>query len=192
MGSYFDGVYCHIDNINNSRSQQSTVYLYISLLNIRSVFRASSMTTNSHQPEPTQNQLSTAGGGIICARCQAMSKRKKQQCGAPAERGKRVCRFHGARSSGPKTEEGRLRIARSKVQHGNETRETRAERSEKSTLLANLEDVMHVTNMTTAPRTRGRKPSGYSPITTLAGAFDFVARQLLRSSTPGNRSRDKN
>ena len=136
--------------------------------------------------------MTTAGGKIKCARCHAMSKRTKQQCGAPAEHGKKVCRFHGARSSGPKTLEGRLRIARSKVQHGNETREARAERSEKSALLSHLEDVMHVTNMTTAPRTRGRKPGGYTPITTLAGAFDFVARQLLHSSPPGKQNRRKN
>ena len=40
--------------------------------------------------------LNTAGGKITCPRCQAMSKRTGEQCGAPAERGKRVCRFHGA------------------------------------------------------------------------------------------------
>lgn len=136
--------------------------------------------------------LTTAGGNIKCVRCHAQSKRTKTQCGAPAERGKKICRFHGARSTGPKTDEGRLRIARGKTQHGNETREARAERSEKSTLLAHLEDVMHVTYMTTAPRTRGRKPSGYSPITTLQGAFDFAARQLLHLNTPGKRSRNKN
>ncbi len=137
-------------------------------------------------------RLVTAGGHISCARCQAKSKRTKQQCGAPAERGKRVCRFHGARSTGPTTLEGRRRIAHRKVQHGNETREARAERSEKSALLAHLEDIMHVTTMTTAPRTRGRKPLGYTPITALAGALDFVARQLLHSSPPGKQNQRKN
>ncbi len=136
--------------------------------------------------------LRTAGGNINCLRCTATSKRTKLQCGAPAERGKKVCRFHGARSTGPKTEEGRQNIARGKTQHGNETRQARTERSEKSALLASLEDIMHVTGMTTAPRTRGRKPSGYSPITTLQGAFDFAARQLLHSNTPGKQSRHKN
>jgi hypothetical protein len=136
--------------------------------------------------------LRTAGGRIICPRCRAKSKRTQEQCGAPAERGKRVCRFHGARSSGPKTEEGRLRIARSKTQHGNETRQARSERSEKSALLSHLEDIMHVTGMTTAPRTRGRKPSGYKPITSLQGAFDFAAGQLLHSDTLDKQSRNKN
>jgi hypothetical protein len=35
-------------------------------------------------------------------RCTATSKRTKQRCGAPAERGKSVCRFHGARGGAPK------------------------------------------------------------------------------------------
>lgn len=35
-------------------------------------------------------------------RCSATSKRTKQRCGAPAERGRSVCRFHGARGGGPK------------------------------------------------------------------------------------------
>ena len=33
-------------------------------------------------------KLKTAGGKITCSRCQAMSKRSGEQCGAPAERGK--------------------------------------------------------------------------------------------------------
>ena len=138
------------------------------------------------------HSLKTAGGKINCRRCLATSKRTQLQCGAPAEKGKRVCRFHGARSSGPKTEEGRLRVARSKTKHGNETRHARAERREKTALLAHIEDIMRVTGMTTAHRTRGRKPKGYSPITSLRGAFNFVARQFLHSSTPGKRSRHKN
>ena len=125
--------------------------------------------------------LITAGGKIHCPRCQAHSKRTKLQCGAPAERGKRVCRFHGARSTGAKTEEGRLRIARCKVQHGNETRKVRAERSNKSAELSSIEDIMYLTEMTTAPRTRGRKASSYKAITTLDAAFGYMARHPITS-----------
>lgn len=123
--------------------------------------------------------LTTAGGKIKCARCRAMSKRTKTQCGAPAEAGKRVCRFHGARSTGPKTVEGRLRIARSKTKHGNETREARAERSEKSALLAHLEDILYVINAATGPRTRGRKPAGYVQIKTLLAAYLYMAQHPI-------------
>ncbi len=123
-----------------------------------------------------QSNLETAGGKIICPRCQAHSKRTKLQCGAPAEKGKKVCRFHGARSTGAKTKEGRLRIAQSKTLHGNETRQARAERSAKSAELSAIEDIMHLTGMTNAPRTRGRKATGYEPITSLDAAFEFMAK----------------
>ena len=138
-----------------------------------------------------QTTLETAGGKIHCPRCQATSKRTKLQCGGPAEKGKRVCRFHGARSTGPKTEEGRLRIALGKTQHGNETRQGRAERSAKTAELLALEDIMHVSGMTTAPRTRGRKPAGYKAITTLQAAFDYVAGHPTHCNTQVKRGPPK-
>lgn len=134
------------------------------------------------------SSLETAGGKIKCVRCKATSKRTKQQCGAPAERGKRVCRFHGARSTGPTTVEGKLRIAHSKVKHGNETREARAERTKKLAELAQLEDVMYVVGLTDIPRTRGRKPLGYRPIKTIQEAVDFVIGRLLQLGTTDDQS----
>ena len=38
----------------------------------------------------------------LSPRCSATSKRTGQRCRAPAVRGWRVCRFHGARGGGPK------------------------------------------------------------------------------------------
>ena len=131
-----------------------------------------------------QPTLETAGGKIHCPRCQATSKRTKLQCGGPAEKGKRVCRFHGARTTGSRTEEGRLRIALGKTQHGTETRRARAERSAKTAELLALEDIMHVTGMTTAPRTRGSKTAFYKPIKTLQDAFEYVAGHPLHPITP--------
>ena len=128
--------------------------------------------------------LETAGGKITCPRCQAASKRTKLQCRGPAEKGKRVCRFHGARSTGPRTEEGRLRIALGKTQHGNETRQGRAERSAKTAELLALEDILFLLKAATGTRTRGRKPAGYKPITTLQGAFEYVAGHPLHPITP--------
>jgi hypothetical protein len=40
-----------------------------------------------------------------------MSKRTRQRCQAPAIKGKAVCRFHGGKSTGPKTKAGRARIS---------------------------------------------------------------------------------
>ena len=75
--------------------------------------------------------------------------------------GKNTCRFHGGKSTGAKTAAGRQHIAYAKTIHGNETREIRKERQEVSLRLAELEDLMYLLKMTTAPRTRGRKPNGY-------------------------------
>ena len=51
-----------------------------------------------------------------------MSKRTRVQCGGPAVRGKTKCRFHGGRSTGPVTEQGKQRCAQAKTIHGGETR----------------------------------------------------------------------
>ncbi len=102
-----------------------------------------------------------------------------------------MCRFHGARSSGPTTEEGRLRIARGKVKHGDETRQARADRSKKLAELAQLEDLMHVSGLTVAPRTRGRKPAGYRPIKTTQEAVEFVIRQFSQPDTAVSHRHEK-
>ena len=75
--------------------------------------------------------MTLASGRIRCGRCQALSKRTEQQCGAPAIKGKRVCRFHGGKSTGPMTEEGRKRCGIAKTVHGGETRAIRAARPAK-------------------------------------------------------------
>ena len=55
-------------------------------------------------------------------RCRATSKRTGLRCGAPAERGKVVCRFHGARGGGPK---GKANGAWRTGEHTNEMAEVR-------------------------------------------------------------------
>ena len=71
--------------------------------------------------------LTTAGGRIVCRRCNAMSKRTKIQCGGPAMQGKTKCKFHGGLSTGPLTNEGKLRCAQAKTKYGNDTRADRQE-----------------------------------------------------------------
>jgi len=83
---------------------------------------------NSCEKQP---YISTLGGRITCPRCQASSKRTKQQCKSPAIKGKRVCGIHGGKSSGAKTDAGRQRCAAAKTIHGWETREKRRVRAEK-------------------------------------------------------------
>ena len=100
----------------------------------------------------------TAGGRIRCLQCQAMSKRTKQQCRAPAVKGKTKCRFHGGASTGPKTPEGRQRCAEAKTVHGGESRKARTERSAAMRRLRALEDLGHALGIIQGARTPGRKP----------------------------------
>ena len=110
-------------------------------------------------PEPIM--LTLAGGKITCAQCTARSKRTKQRCRAPAMRGKVVCKTHGGRSTGPKTAQGRARIAAAHRVHGFETRAVRQERSRELAHLAALEELARLIGMITGPKTRGRPSGGW-------------------------------
>ena len=101
----------------------------------------------------------TLGSQIECRQCQAMSKRTRLQCKAPAVKGKNVCRAHGGLSTGPKTELGRQRCAEAKAVHGEETRAKRAERSRKSAELHKLVDLGNQIGLFSGKVVlRGRKP----------------------------------
>ena len=125
-------------------------------------------------PQPL---LSTAGGRICCARCTAQSSRTKLQCGRPALKTSKTqkCQFHGGgQTSGKQTKEGRGRIAAAHYKHGESTKAARAEYSRASARLSKLEDAMHLLKMTTEPRTRGRKPSGYKPVRSIHDVIQLV------------------
>lgn len=100
----------------------------------------------------------TAGGRICCQQCTAQSKRTGKQCRAPAISGKTKCRFHGGKSTGPKTLEGRQRCAEARTVHGRETTTMRMERSLASARLAVLESVGFSLGLITGARTPGRRP----------------------------------
>ena len=111
-----------------------------------------------------EQNLLVLGGRVVCQRCQAMSKRTKQQCRAPAIKGKQVCKTHGGKSTGPKTQAGRQRCADARTIHGNETRQARTERSLVSARLAVLEAVGHQLGFMSGARTRGPKPTRMSEV----------------------------
>jgi len=138
----------------------------------------SAQTMSDPQKEAT---ITLAGGRIRCRRCQAKSKRSGLQCKKPALAGKNVCDFHGGRSTGPKTPEGRQRIADTKTIHGNDSRAARKEQSEGYARMRNFEDLLHILGMTTAPRWRGRKPVGYVSIRTHEQALAWIAEDAVKT-----------
>ena len=91
-----------------------------------------------------EKYLSTAGGRIQCLRCTANSSRTKTQCKRPALRSSKpvVCQFHGGRGSGPKTVEGKARIAAAHTKHGEYSKEAKAATSAGLAKLSQLEDVL--------------------------------------------------
>ena len=136
------------------------------------------MPTHALQIEQT---FQTLGGRITCQRCQAMSKRTKQQCRAPAMKGKRVCKTHGGKSTGPKTQAGRQRCADARTIHGDETRQARTERSLASARLALLESAGFEFGIMSGSRTRGRKPDKMADVLPELRA---LARRLRSQKRP--------
>ena len=125
--------------------------------------------------------LVTGGGKIACRRCTAMSKRSGEQCKKPALQGKAVCEFHGGRSTGPKTADGKARQRAAVLKTGNYTKEAMEDKARSVRLLHGLEDAMCVLKITTMPRTRGRKPLGYVPLTTVEDVVKFAMDNSLHS-----------
>lgn len=124
-----------------------------------------------------ETQITLAGGRIKCFRCMAQSSRTKLQCGRPALKTSKTqkCQFHGGgQTSGKQTEEGRSRIAAAHYKHGQASKAARAEYSKASATLNQLEDAMHLLKMTSASRTRGRKPSGYKPVLSTQDLIQMV------------------
>ena len=128
------------------------------------------------------NLLATAGGSISCARCTAKSKRTGEQCGRPALKVSKTqkCQFHGGRgNSGPKTPEGKARALAAHTKTGDCSKAARDADAMASARLLQLEDAMHVLGMTTATRTRGRKPSCYVPVKDVAGVAQMMIDDVL-------------
>jgi hypothetical protein len=138
--------------------------------------------------------LITAAGKIQCRRCTANSSRTGRQCGRPALKLSKTqkCQFHGGRSTGPQTEEGKARIAALNTFHGQETRAKRAERSMASARLSQLEDAAYLLEMMTGPRGRGRKARGYVPVKTIEQLRNIMIDDALHPNKGVFRAQGKN
>lgn len=125
--------------------------------------------------------LVTGGGKITCQRCTAMSKRSGEQCKKPALKTSRTqkCEFHGGGATGPKTEAGKARQRAAVLKTGDYTKEAMEDKARMLRVLAGLEDAMYVLDMTTMPRTRGRKPLGYVKLQTVEDVVRFAFNNPL-------------
>lgn len=97
--------------------------------------------------------------GRSITKCTAFLKSTSVTCTLPVVPGKSKCRGHGGLSTGPRTMEGKARIAAAKTIHGRETRALRLQRSQISFELRRIEEQMFAEGLIHGPRTRGRKPT---------------------------------
>ena len=104
-------------------------------------------------------KYTTLGGRVTCSRCDAKSKRTKQQCRNPAIKGKTKCRHHGGRSTGSRTPEGKARQIAANTIHGRETRAIRKERSAKLAELYEIEKEMRSMGMVEGSWVSRKPPS---------------------------------
>lgn len=122
-----------------------------------------------------ETHVSLAGGRIRCLRCTAQSSRTKKQCGKPAMNSSATqkCTHHGGRSTGPRTAEGKQRLLKAHLVHGEHTKTARAEYSKDSAKLSMLEDCLRVLGMD-IKRRQGRKAAGYRAVRTMEAVTEFV------------------
>ena len=106
-----------------------------------------------------QTNYTTLGGRVACTQCNATSKRTKQQCRNPAIKGKTKCKFHGGRSTGSRTPEGKARQIAANTIHGRETRTIRQERSAKMAELYEIEKEMRSMGMVEGSWVSRKPPS---------------------------------
>ena len=77
--------------------------------------------------------------------------------------------------NGPRTAEGKQRIAQAQLKHGFYSKAGIEAKHAESVQLRQLEDIAIVIGMITGPRTRGAKPRGYRPITSMEAVKALVA-----------------
>ena len=132
-----------------------------------------------------EKYLSTAGGRITCLRCTAKSVRSGNQCLKPALKSSRTqkCGHHGGRNKGPITEAGKARTAAAHIKTGEFTKQAIRERSQKLAEMMQLEDACRILKLTTATKTRGRKPTGYVPLNTIKDVVLFALDKELNRPT---------
>ena len=77
--------------------------------------------------------------------------------------------------NGPRTAEGRQRIAQAQLKHGFYSKAGLEAKHAEAIQLRQLEDIAYLTGLIQGPRTRGAKPRGYKSIRSMEAVKDLVA-----------------
>jgi hypothetical protein len=85
------------------------------------------------------------------------------------------CTLVKVKWNGPRTAEGRQRIAQSQLKHGAYSKAGLEAKHAEAIQLRQLEDIACLTGLIQGPRTRGCKPQGYRPITSMEAVKALVA-----------------
>ena len=91
---------------------------------------------------------------------------------------KTECKTQGlltAKWNGPRTAEGKQRIAQAQLKHGAYSKANLEAKHAESVQLRQLEDIAIIIGMITGPRTRGCKPRGYKAVTSMEAVKALVA-----------------
>jgi hypothetical protein len=85
------------------------------------------------------------------------------------------CTLVKVKWNGPRTAEGRQRIAQAQLKHGAFSKAGLEAKHAEAIQLRQLEDIAVLIGMIQGPRTRGAKPQGYKSIRSMDAVKDLVA-----------------
>ena len=80
-----------------------------------------------------------------------------------------------AKWNGPRTAEGKQRIAQAQLKHGAYSKANLVAKHAEAIQLRQLEDIAYLTGLIQGPRTRGCKPRGYKAIASMEAVKALVA-----------------
>ena len=84
------------------------------------------------------------------------------------------CNLVKAKWNGPRTAEGKQRIAQAQLKHGAYSKAGLEAKHAESIQLRQLEDIAHLTGLIQGPRTRGAKPRGYKAIRSMEAVKELM------------------
>ena len=80
-----------------------------------------------------------------------------------------------AKWNGPRTAEGKKRIAQAQLKHGAYSKAGLKAKQAESIQLRQLEDIAYLTGLIQGPRSRGAKPRGYKAIASMEAVKALIA-----------------